>query len=362
MSEALLRTTVPRNGFTSIPVRTPGSDGFFMPAEWGPHSRCWMAWPCLEELWGATMAEARKAYARVAQAVASFEKVFMLATPEDVAQAQKMCGGEVCVLPGRVDDSWARDSGPTFVLNEYGEVAGIDWIFNGWGHFYSERCSCESMALDILAHDEVRRYVAPFILEGGAIHVDGEGTLLVTEQCLMDPARNIGLTKRDFEELFLAYLGVKQVIWLGEGLEGDDTNGHVDIVACFVRPGVVLVQSCDDPDDPNYAIYRDNVRRLELACDALGRPITLVTVPQPERKYCGKKRLDLSYINFYLPNGGVVMPSFGDPNDAVAFALMQKLFPERTVVALNSVPIFRGGGGIHCITQQQPAGPLARAF
>ncbi|MFW5488285.1 MAG: agmatine deiminase family protein [Desulfovibrio sp.] len=356
MADAAIRTPAPPRGFNYIPVRTPASDNFFMPAEWAPHSRCWMAWPRLVELWGAGMQETRTAYSAVAQAVAGFEEVVMLAHPDDLAQAAEMCGNSVKVVPSRVEDAWTRDSGPTFVVNDRGEVAGIDWMFNGWGHFYAPKTNDESMALDILAREDIRRYVAPFILEGGSIHVDGEGTLITTEQCLLDPARNIGLTKRDFEELFAAYLGIRQVIWLGEGLDGDDTNGHVDIVSCFVRPGVVLIQSCDDPKDPNYKVFQDNMHRLELSCDAAGRPVEIITVPQPEYVEHEGKRLDLSYINFYMANGGVVMSSFGDANDAVAYELFRRLYPDRKLVVVDSLPIFKGGGGIHCITQQQPAG------
>lgn len=362
MPQRAQRTNAPKNGFTYIPVRTPASDGFFMPAEWAPHSRCWMAWPHLESLWQSALEDATKAYAAVARTIAGFEPVVMLARPEDAAQARSLCGETVRVVPAAVEDSWTRDSGPTFVVNERGEVAGVDWLFNGWGHFYAEKTNDEAMALDILSREDMRRYAAPFLLEGGSIHVDGEGTLITTEQCLLDPARNIGLTKRDFEELLGAYLGIRQVIWLGEGLDGDDTNGHVDIVACFVRPGVVLVQSCDDPDDPNFEIYKDNIRRLELSCDAAGRPMEIVTIPQPGRQEFGGKRLDLSYINFYVANGGVVMSSFGDANDSVALETMTRLYPERTVAVLDSVSIFRGGGGIHCITQQQPAGSAKRTF
>lgn len=362
MSESTMRTCAPKNGFSYIPVRTPASDGFSMPAEWSSHKRCWMAWPRMESLWGDLMQEARQSYAEVANAISSFEEVVMLAHPDDLKKASDMCGTSVRVIPFKVEDSWTRDSGPTFVVDDRGEVAGVDWMFTGWGHFYSDRTNDESMALDILSFKDMRRYAAPFILEGGSIHVDGEGTLITTEQCLLDPARNIGLTKSDFEELFAAYLGVRQVIWLGDGLDGDDTNGHVDIVASFVRPGVVLIQSCDDPDDPNYEIFKDNMRRLELSCDAAGRPLEIVTVPQPAYTEHEGERLDISYINFYLANGGVVMSSFDDPNDAVAQELFKKLYPERKQVVINSLPIFRGGGGIHCITQQQPAGAAKIPF
>lgn len=356
------RIVPPKYGFRYIPVRTPASDGFFMPAEWAQHERCWMAWPRLKSLWGQALDEAKLAYAEVARTIAGFEEVVMLTHAEDMGEATRMCGPSVKVTATHVEDSWTRDSGPTFVTNCRGEVAGVDWVFNAWGHFYDEKTTDESMALNILSTLNMRRYVAPFILEGGSIHVDGEGTLITTEQCLLDPNRNVGLTKSDFEELFSAYLGVSKVIWLGDGLDGDDTNGHVDIVATFVRPGVVLIQSCDDPLDPNFRIFEENMRRLELACDAAGRPLEIVTVPQPARVDYEDERLDLSYVNYYVANGAVIIPAFGDPNDAKFREIMQRLYPNRTLVSIDSLSIFKGGGGIHCITQQQPAGPLKPPF
>jgi len=346
-----------------IPVRAPASDGLAMPAEWAPHARCWMAWPCLESLWGQGLARAREAYAAVARAVVRFEPVTMLARPEHARHAACLCGPGVEVMELPVEDAWTRDFGPTFVTDAQGRVAGISWLFNAWGHFYTERSHDTDIAQRILEAQQMRRYPAPFILEGGSIHVDGQGTLITTEQCLLDPRRNAGLTKADFEELFAAYLGVRKVVWLGEGLEDDDTRGHVDIVCCFARPGAVLLHRCTDPEDHNSRVYQDNLHRLELATDAAGRRLEIIPVDQPPRVDHGGKRLDLSYINFYLANGGLVMSSFDAPEtDARARETLVRAFPGREVVQVPSQDIFRGGGGIHCITQQQPAGPPLPPF
>ena len=352
MSDDEIRTTA----LVRIPVRVPASDSLHMPAEWEPHAGCWMAWPCRPELWEDRLDAAGHAYARVARVIADFEPVTMLVHPRDAANAQRLCGPAVDVWPLSIDDSWTRDSGPTFVTDGHGQVAGVDWIFNGWGHVYEGFDNDAVMAQAILARLAMRRYVAPFILEGGSIHVDGRGTLLATEECLHDPERNAGFGRQDFEELFGAYLGIKKVIWLGQGLDNDETSGHVDNVACFVRPGVVMIQAADDPQDPNHKVYVDNKNRLEAARDASGSRLEIISVQQPAHREFQGERLTLSYINFYLANGAVIMPAFDDPMDGAALALMQRSFADRRVVQIPALEILKGGGGIHCIAQQQPAG------
>lgn len=348
-----------------LPVRAPVCDGLHMPAEWSPHAGCWMAWPCPDPLLEDALDTVRTSFAGVVRAIARFEPVTLLARPQDAEVAAALCGAGVEVVPAPITDAWMRDFGPTFVVDGAGGVAGVDWMFNSWGHTYDEPTHDDDVAQLILSRLGMRRYAAPFILEGGSIHVDGQGTLMTTEQCLLDPRRNAGMTKADFEELFAAYLGVRKVIWLGEGLEGDDTHGHVDIVSCFARPGVVLLHRCDDQEDPNHAVYQDNLRRLQLATDADGKPLEIITIAQPNHAEHGGKRMDLSYINFYVANGGIIMSAFGAPGggagsqgalDRAAFETLRRVFPEREVVQVHSLDIFRGGGGIHCITQQQPVG------
>ncbi|TAG07649.1 MAG: agmatine deiminase family protein [Verrucomicrobia bacterium] len=350
---------------TYIPVRTPASDGLYMPAEWETHAACWMAWPSRND----TITEIsalKRATAEVAAAIARFEPVKMLAAPELMMEAAAICGPGVEVIPQKSVDAWVRDSGPTYVVDKNGGLAGIDWMFNGWGHFSTDKSLLQKptlslaydvdMALHWLHRQNCRRYVAPFVLEGGAFHVDGEGTLLVTEQCQFDPARNPGLTKEHLEELYKAYLGIEKVIWLGDGLEDDSTRGHVDIIACFVAPGKIMLHNCSDPSDANYAVSQDAIQRLENATDAKGRKIELILMPQPQRQSIGDWRLDLTYINFYIANGAIIMPSFDDDADDEAYDIMAKTFPDREIVQVLSYGIFQGGGGIHCITQQQPLG------
>lgn len=328
----------------------PTDDGFFMPAEWSPHKRCWMAWPCRTELWGEGLDAARAAYTEVAKAIADFEPVTMVANGEEIAEVSLRCGSGVACLPLAHDDSWMRDNGPTFVIDGKGGLAGVDWRFNAWGDEYDNYENDAAVAGAILAHLDVPAYMAPMVLEGGSIHVDGEGTLLTTEQCLLNPNRNPKLSQAQIEENLRAYLGVRRIIWLGRGLEDDETDGHVDNLACFVRPGVVLALSTDDPDDGNYTALQDNLARLRAA------DLEVIEVPQPAPR-TGKdgRRLALSYINFYMANGGVVMPSFEDAKDEEAFTTVSNCFPDRKVLQIPVLDIVCGGGGIHCITQQQPA-------
>ncbi|GAB4356922.1 MAG: agmatine deiminase family protein [Kiloniellaceae bacterium] len=335
--------------------RRPADDGFYMPPEWAPHSRCWMAWPCREELWGGSIDATRDAYAAVARAIAAFEPVTMLSNPAHLQDAAARCGGTVSTLAMPLDDSWMRDSGPTFVVDGKGGLAGVDWRFNAWGEKFHPYDQDALTAQRVLEHDGIRRYAAPLVLEGGSIHVDGEGTLLTSEECLLHPNRNPGLDRAQIEALLSDYLGVSAFVWLGQGLDKDDTDGHVDNIACFVRPGVVMAVTCDDPADPNHAILNDNLARLKKAKDAKGRALEVIELPLPrEARHLNGQRLALSYVNYYIANGGIVMPSFDDAHDALARDIVAKAFPDRKVAQVPALPILAGGGGIHCITQQQP--------
>ena len=339
-------------------MSTPTDDGYFMPAEWAPHKRCWMAWPCRKELWGDGLDAARTAYTEVAKAIAGFEPVTMIANGEEVAEVSLRCGSGsgIACLPLAHDDSWMRDNGPTFVVNGKGGLAGIDWRFNAWGDKYKSYDKDAAAAAAILEHLDVARYAAPLVLEGGSIHADGEGTLLTTEQCLLNANRNPNLGRAEIEKLLGAYLGIRSIVWLGQGMVDDETDGHVDNLACFVRPGVVLALSCDDSADENYAALKDNLDRLRASRDAAGRTLEVVEIPQPGRRTSEDgRRLALSYVNFYIANGGIVMPSFEDAKDEAAFATISRCFPDRTVRQVPALDIVAGGGGIHCITQQQPA-------
>jgi len=335
----------------------PAEDGFSMPPEWAPHARCWMQWPCREPLFGQHLQAARDAYAEVAQVIAEFEPVTMIASPEHVVEASLKCGPGVSTFSLPLDDSWCRDSGPTFVVNARGEVAGVAWKWNAWGDKYPDHQRDAQVSRAVLEHLGMRRYAAPLVLEGGAIHVDGEGTLLTTESCLLNPNRNPDLGRAEVEELLRQYLGVRTILWLNGGVEDDDTDGHVDNVACFVRPGLVLALNSSDPADGNYAMLAENIERLRASTDAAGRSLEVVPIEQPRRREMADgRRLALSYVNFYIANGGIVMPAFEDPQDRHAYDIVQRAFPDRRVMQVPATEIVFGGGGIHCITQQQPAG------
>jgi agmatine deiminase len=336
-------------------LTTPREDGFRMPAEWAPHTRCWMAWPCREQLWGDRIERAREVYAEVAQAISQFEPVTMIARPDLTASVSLYCGPGISVLPMAHDDSWVRDTGPSFLIDGKGGLAGVEWRFNGWGELYADYAQDARMAGRILEHVGCRRYQSSLVLEGGAIHVDGEGTALLCETSVLDPARNAGLGRAEVEAELAARLGLDKVIWLPAGLADDETRGHVDNLACFVRPGVVLALASDDPKDSNHPVLQANVELLRGATDAHGRTLEVLTVPQPRRRdRPDGRRLSLSYVNFYLANGGVVMPSFASATDGTAYKTIAAAFPDRQVVQVDVTDMMIGGGGIHCITQQQP--------
>ncbi len=341
-------------------LETPVSKGFRLPPEGGPHARCWMAWPCRRALWGDGLGAAADAYAAVAQAIARFEPVTMIAPPSLVEEARARCGPTVTVEPLPLDDSWMRDIGPTFLRNEAGTVAGVSWRFNAWGGKYPTYAEDAALAGRLLDRLYVERYDAPFVLEGGAFHGDGEGTLIVTESVLLNPNRGGPRSRSEMEVILSDWLGIDKVIWLPAGLAGDETDGHVDNVACFTAPGAVLALVAPSSDDPNYAILQRNLAVLASETDAKGRPLRVTTIEQPTLRDEAGGPMSASYINFYVANRGVVMPEFSIDQDAAAAATVQAAFADRTVIRIDARPIVRGGGGIHCITQQQPDSSCVR--
>jgi agmatine deiminase len=335
---------------------TPREDGFRMPAEWERHTRCWMAWPCREAIWGNGIEAARQAFADVAEAISEFEPVTMIARPDLTASVSLYTGKSVSVLPMPQDDSWTRDTGPTFLTDGQGNLGGVAWRFNGWGENVTDYAQDARMAARILEHVNARAFASSLVTEGGSLHVDGEGTGLVCEAAMLDPARNPGLTKAEVEAELKEMLGLETVVWLPAGLEDDETRGHVDNIACFARPGVVLAASCDDTTDANHSVLSVNLDILRAATDAKGRQLEVLPLPLPKRRdRKDGRRLTLSYVNFYIANGGVVMPSFADSADKAAYKTVSAAFPDREVVQVEVSELLVGGGGIHCITQQQPA-------
>jgi agmatine deiminase len=339
-------------------VTTPREAGFFMPAEWAPHAGCWMAWPCRPENWD-DIERARAVYAQVARAISAFEPVTMTANAEHVTQARKALGAgsgadmDVVAVPS--DDSWARDTAPTFLIDGRGGLAGVDWRFNAYGGIYEEYARTANMAKRILDLLGARRFVAPLVLEGGAVHTDGQGTLLTTSEVVLDERRNPGLGRDAAEALLCEYLGAERVVWLSGSLDHDNTGGHVDNLACFARPGVVVAAAEADPADSQYALLQENLRRLRAARDARGRSLEVVEIPQPRERMRDGVTFSPSYVNFYLAEGAVIAPVFDDPADTPALETLARVFPSRRIVPIEAWVLARSDGAIHCITQQQPA-------
>jgi agmatine deiminase len=331
---------------------TPRTNGFRMPAEWDLHAACLMAWPTRTELWGALMDAAKGEYAAVARAIADFEPVLMVCNPGQEAEVRNACGSGVEALPIGINDSWARDSGPIFVRDDAGTVALVDFEFNAWGERWHPFDLDNALPAAVASHLGMRRFSAPMVLEGGAIMVDGEGTLLTTEQCLLNPNRNPKLTRTQMEQVLGDYLGVSQVVWLENGHSLDvgpaGTDGHIDGVAQYVAPGHVLLEMPTDPSSPDYQPGQANFARLQSARDAAGRPFVVSRLdPGPDPS--------TSYVNGYVANGAVIVPTGGQAQDQVALGLIADLYPDREVVGVPGVALAEGGGGVHCITQQVPA-------
>ena len=372
---------------------TPSQDGFFMPAEFGEHEGTLIIWPVRPGSWGIDPSAAQKAFSEIIRVLARHEKVWVLADKEHKEAAEKAifssayeptseCGGDtsIHVLEIPTDDAWARDVGPTFVTDGHA-IRGINWKFNAWGgevdglyaHWDKDDAAavsfCDATGKDIYDYSD-------FVLEGGSIHTDGEGTLLVTETCLLSAGRNPKLSREEIEKRLCEALGVKKVLWLPYGIYNDETNEHVDNVCAFIRPGEVVLAWTDDESDPQYAMSKADYEYLSQVTDAKGRKLTIHKLPIPEHPVLvsdealegyefeegedvrdAGERLAASYANFYFGNGVVLVPQFGGDNsesDLRALRIFRKLCPEREVVGIDSMAILLGGGNIHCITQQVP--------
>ncbi|MBW4082329.1 agmatine deiminase [Paenibacillus sp. S150] len=358
---------------------TPREDGYRMPGEFEPHAGTWMLWPTRTDTWRLGAKPAQDAFVQVAAAIAEFEPVTIGTASCQFEHVRNLMPEAVRVVELSSNDAWMRDIGPTFVVNDKGGVRGIDWGFNAWGGLhgglYFPWDQDQLVKQKVLEMECMDRYdLQHFILEGGAIHVDGEGTLLTTRQCLLHRNRNPHLTKRQIEKLLRDNLNIKKIIWLPGGMRNDETDGHIDEVAAFVKPGVVVMSWTDDPDDPQYAVLHEAYARLRRERDAKGRRLEIHRLPIPAPLAISDEeagRIDRSrhsysrqagtsfaatYVNFYICNGGVVIPAFGDRRDADALQLLSRLFRDRKVVQVNTREIALGGGNIHCITQQQPRG------
>ncbi|WP_044481294.1 agmatine deiminase family protein [Paenibacillus antibioticophila] len=341
----------------------PRELNYTMPAEWAEHERTFISWPvqasmCYPEHYDTVC---QQGYAEFIRAMAEFEPVTVIVNPDDLEKVSGLFEGNerVSFLPIEHNDAWLRDNGPTFLLNEQGELAGVNWIFNAWGGKYSPWDLDDAVAPQILDAFDIKRFDAPLVLEGGSIHTDGEGTLLTTEECLLHPNRNPRLSREEIEALVQNHLDVQEIIWLKRGLSGDETDGHVDNVACFAAPGKVILQVCDDPADENYEITQENRATLAKAVDAKGRKLEVIEIPQPPKTFHEGQRLTLSYLNFYFVNGGIILPVFGgaaEETDRKAADILAAAFPDRRIRTVDGMAIIREGGNVHCTTQQMPAG------
>lgn len=331
-----------------------------MPPEWAKHERTFISWPVqLSMVYPEQYEEVSQGYLELIRAIAEFEPVGVLVNPEDVSRVRALFTEDnIEILPLEHNDAWLRDNGPTFVLNGAGQRAGINWSFNAWGEKYTPFDLDNQVAGQLLARYGLPQFDAPIVMEGGSFHVDGEGTLITTEECLLNANRNPSLSREEIEQILKDYLNVQAVIWLKKGLSGDETDGHVDNVACFAAPGTVVLQVCEDPEDENYAISQDHLATLEASRDAKGRKLNVIKIKQPPAVSYEGSRLTLSYLNFYIVNGGIILPVFGGSaaeTDRLAAEQLQKIFPDRRIRTINGMAVIREGGNVHCTTQQMPA-------
>ena len=344
---------------------TPAALGFRMPPEWHPHSSTWLTWPKDPETWPGRVAQVEEIYIEMISALTPHETVDLLVDDEETERAvRRRCNSTTAqqILFHHIGtvDSWIRDYGPNFLIHDNGEVAFNDWIFNAWGNKYEELKQDDTVPQRLEALLQMPRFSPGIVMEGGSIEVNGAGCVLTTEQCLLNPNRNPQLSRSEVEQYLKNYLGVAKVLWLGEGIVGDDTDGHIDDIARFVGPNVIVCAIEDDPADANYELLQDNLARLRSMTDTDGRHFEIVTLPMPSAvggtstSTRDLDRLPASYANFYIANNVVLAPVFGHSNDARAVETLQRVFPDRRVIPINCEPLVWGMGTIHCVTQQQP--------
>jgi agmatine deiminase len=347
------------------PQETPATLGFYMPAEWRTHEATWLTWPKDPETWPDRVPQVEQIYMEMMAALTPHEIVNLLVDDH----ATELLVRELCTFPSAANirfhhiptvDSWMRDYGPNFLINDRGSAAFNDWIFNAWGNKYETLKRDNEVPLFLEPMLQLQRFEPGIVLEGGAIDVNGAGCVLTTEQCLLNPNRNPHLNREQIQEYLKSFLGVRKVLWLNEGIVGDDTDGHIDDVARFVSPNVIVCALEEDPLDANYDLLQDNLARLKSMTDANGRAFEIVTLPMPgivggtSTDTRNLDRLPASYANFYIANSVVLAPVFGHANDSRAVETLQSMFTDRRVVPINCEPLVWGMGTIHCVTQQQP--------
>lgn len=334
---------------------------YSMPAEWAPHEATWMAWPHDDEYWVGQLEKVRKEFGVFVSTIAKYERVELLVADEEIAQdARKRVSGNVRFHSIPYSDIWLRDSGPIFAFTEEGHLALTNWEFNGWGNKYRYK-----------PDNEIPQAVASFlgvpiastgiVMEGGSLEPNGIGDFLTTRQCLLSPERNPNLDEAGIKRYLESYLGAQNLIWLGDGLENDHTDGHIDTLSRFTDTNTIVTATCEDKDDPNHDVLEANLDILASARSINGNPYKIVRLPIPKNRLeLEGERLACSYSNFYICNSAVIVPMYDDPNDQRALEILKPLFPNHTVIGLPSRYLVTGGGAFHCTTQQQPAGELWR--
>ncbi len=344
---------------------SPADLGYYMPAEWHRHAGTWLSWPKDPETWPDRVPQAEEVFLQMMAALAPNEIVNLLvndAAAEELVRDRCKFSDAANIRFHQIEtvDSWIRDYGPNFLINGRGGVVYNDWIFNAWGSKYEELKKDDAIPARLETYLNLPRFEPGIVMEGGSIDVNGKGCVLTTEQCLLNPNRNPSLSRNEIEKYLKEYLGVQKVLWLGEGIVGDDTDGHIDDIARFVDSNVIVCALEDDPDDANYELLQENLKRLQKMTDANERPFEIVTLPMPgivggsSTDTRNLDRLPASYANFYIANSVVLVPIFGHANDQRALDTLQRVFPDRRIVGINCEPLVWGMGTLHCVTQQQP--------
>ena len=339
-------------------MSTPRDRGFSAPAEWAFHSRCWMAWPGREAFWGDGLEAAQDDIVALATAIAAYQPVTVIASPDNLAEASLRFGSGVSCVPMAIDDCWLRDTGPGLLIDGKGKLAGLDGGFNGWGGRVKPHDQDAALAAAWLAEQGLERLAAGLCLEGGAYCPDGEGTALVSEASLLDPRRNPEPDTAAIEQALGALLGIDKVIWLTGRLDGDPSGGRIDNLACFARPGVVLAQVTDEQDDANHAILAENLERLRAASDAKGRQLEVIEIEQPRAQVSDDgRRLALSYVSLYLAKGAVLVPEYEQGGDDQALEIIDQAFPEHEAIQVPILGLAAQGAGIRAVTLGEPGTP-----
>lgn len=329
-----------------------------MPAEWEMHERTLIEW-CVKDslVFEENYNEVAEGYAETVNAISQFEPVTVIVNENHLKEAKSLCNGNVHFLEIEHNDAWCRDNGPTFVRDENGEISGINWQFNAWGERFLPYDLDNEVAPKVIEHFGKRQVDSQIVLEGGSIHSNGDRIILTTKECLLNSNRNPNLNQKQIEKELVEKLGANQVIWLNKGLFGDETDGHIDNIACFVDKNTVMIQVCNDVNDENFEITRENLQILENFKTENGEKLNIIKIDQPPKRLYKGIRLTLSYINFYIVNNGIILPIFGGDaveTDEMAIMALQGAFPDRKIVTIDGMKLVKEGGNVHCITQQMP--------